>query len=173
MDSAKISTILAAIIAGLVAVIGYLVNQYANRRDSRVRMYADALQAIVDFEELPFLIWRRPTLDGAALVNQTSKIWGRVRYYESILQLESPAVGAAYVNLANMTRMQGKQFRKAAWDNPARDAEFAHKPPASFHYSTTVQRDICLLAMRRELKPWGRVTRNLTIREINRTVTTH
>jgi hypothetical protein len=170
VDNPSFAPLVAAVIAAVAAVMGYWANQYANRREGRVRTYAEALQALSNYEELPFLIWRRLSLNDATLVERMSELWARVRYYESLLQVDSSAVGAAYTNLANATRFQGKPFRKIAWDNPARDKEHAHKPPTSFRYNTQMQRNLCLLAMRRELKPWGALMRASTKRSVKRSI---
>jgi hypothetical protein len=170
MDKTSTVPLVAAIIAALVAFIGHWTNQYANRREGRVHTYAEALQALSEYEELPFLIWRRQSLSDATLVERTSELWARVRYYELLLQVDSSAVGAAYVNLVQTTRLQGKPFRKEAWDSPARDKEHAHKPPMSFRYNTQLQRNLCILAMRRELKPWGALMRVSTKRGLEKAI---
>lgn len=89
MKSAEAVTLISALIAASVVVIGYYANQYATRRERRARLYADALEALADHEELPYLIWRRASLDGAVLTERISRGHGRLRYYETLLQLDS------------------------------------------------------------------------------------
>ncbi|MFF5288350.1 hypothetical protein [Paractinoplanes globisporus] len=54
-----LATVIAAAIAALTAVGGYLSTQLWKRRDEKIRLYADALQAVRRYEELPFRIARR------------------------------------------------------------------------------------------------------------------
>jgi hypothetical protein len=48
--------VIAAGIAALVAVIGYLVNQAQARRDRKAREFADSLSAVCEYTQLPYSI---------------------------------------------------------------------------------------------------------------------
>jgi len=164
MSAAEAVTLASALIAASVVVIGYWANHYVARRERRTRLYADALEALADHEELPYLIWRRVSLDAAVLTERISRGHGRLRHYETLLHLDSPAVGAAFADLANATRAQGEEFRRLAWQHPVRDDQTAQAMPARIAYDTHRQRNHCLEAMQLELSPWARLRRRLTWR---------
>ena len=68
--------VVAAIIAALVAVVGYAVTQFANRQDRKAKTYAEALAAVTEYQELPYLVLRRAASDAAtraALLNAKVK----------------------------------------------------------------------------------------------------
>jgi hypothetical protein len=52
-------TIIAALIAALVAVTGYMLTQAQARRERRAREFADALAAVEEYLEAPYRIRRR------------------------------------------------------------------------------------------------------------------
>lgn len=162
MNAAESVTLASALIAASVVIIGYWANHYVARRERRTRLYANALEAIADHEELPYLIWRRLSLDAAVLTERISQGHGRLRYYQTLLHLDSPAVGAAFADLADATRAQGEELRRLAWQHPVRDDQTAQAMPAQIAYDTHRQRDRCLEAMRLELSPWARLLRRPT-----------
>jgi hypothetical protein len=51
--------ITAALIAAIVAIVGYLVTQTQIRRDRKAREFADALAALCDYVQLPYSIYLR------------------------------------------------------------------------------------------------------------------
>ena len=47
------------ILAGVVAIFGYTITNAMNRIERRSRIYADAILALVQFQDLPFRVRRR------------------------------------------------------------------------------------------------------------------
>lgn len=146
-----------ALLAALVALTGYWINQSMGRRERRGRVYAEAIEALYEYQELPYRILRRPASDGAArseLSTRVSDILSRVRFYRSLLEMDSPVVGLAYSMLYAQTASQGREHRRAAWVAPlvTSDAEMA---TAYFPYDNDAEYALCLMAMRRELLIFG------------------
>ncbi|MGV9423722.1 hypothetical protein ACWDO7_05440 [Streptomyces sp. NPDC003656] len=166
MDTASTATLITA----LVALTGYWVNQYSKRREHKSRMYAEALQAIHSYEDLPYVIRCRPGSDPAtraALAQQISDVFTKINLHQNLLAMDSDVVGEAYADLFLQTRRLGGPHRKEAWNAPpvATDAEMSGR--VYFPYDNEPEQELCLLAMRRELSPWGWLLRGPTRRKLN------
>jgi hypothetical protein len=98
-DSAGWATILTGIVAVVVFLLGYLLQRRQSRRDERAKMFAEALQAVEDYLEAPYLVRRR---DGSAaarmdLVRQVSSIQSRIEFHRAWLAIHTkPVVYEAY-----------------------------------------------------------------------------
>ena len=92
----------AALLAGGIAVAGavitatitYGLNQRAARRERQANAFAEALQAIEDYAEMPYRIRRRLGTHGARheLTEQISQIQSRIAFHQAWLSLETPEV---------------------------------------------------------------------------------
>src|SRR5579875_2384947 len=101
---AQWSTIIAAVIAALVAVTGYMLTQAQARRERRDREFADALAAVEEYLEAPYRIRRRQAATPEAREALTSALSGlqaRIALHRAWLQVEAPAVGRAYEALVS------------------------------------------------------------------------
>jgi hypothetical protein len=147
-----------AIIAGAVALTGYLLNQLANWRESKSRLFAEALAVIYEYQELPYRIRRRASSDGATramLGGLTSDVMTKLGFHLACLHMESPEAGRAYRLLFERVRQFGGRFRDEAWTAPliASDQEV---PSAECRYGDLhAERMLCLSIMRHSLSPWG------------------
>ena len=65
MSAESWAALVTGVVAGLAALLGFLGNQLANRRERKSKIYAEALEAVQQYTELPFIIRRRPSSDGA------------------------------------------------------------------------------------------------------------
>ncbi|MBL1085853.1 hypothetical protein JK359_28460 [Streptomyces actinomycinicus] len=171
MDAASTAALTAALITALVALLGYWINQHAKRREQKSRMYAEALQVIHSYEDLPYLIRCRPGSNPetrAALAQQISDVFTKINLHQNLLSMDSSVVGEAYADLFRQTRRHGGPHRRQAWTAPpvASDPEMSGR--AYFPYDNDPEQAICLLAMRRELTPWGWLLRPHTRRQIHR-----
>lgn len=110
--------IAAAVIAGAVAVTGYLYNAVAARKERARRTYADAISAVMDYKGLPFRIRRRGANDAATrteLLALASSLHERLDFYQALIYLERPLVGEAYVNLVSNVRLEAGAYCDDAW----------------------------------------------------------
>jgi hypothetical protein len=148
--------VLAAIIAGLVAVLGYLVTQFVNRRDRKAKSFAEALAAVREYQELPYLVRRRAASDGAtraAHAQRWSEVMAKLGFYVAWLRIDSPTAGLAYADLVTQTRRQCRGHLADAWAGTVieSDADMIG-PKALFRWDNGAELDLCVFAMRRELR---------------------
>lgn len=122
--STIIAAVAAALIAAVVAVIGYAVQQRATRRDQRARTYAEALQAVEDYLEGPYRVRRR---DGSAdarrqVTEAISAVKSGINFHQAWLRIHGsqPVADAydAYVQAAQ--REAGAQMTSAWRGRPTR-----------------------------------------------------
>jgi hypothetical protein len=150
--------LLTAIIAGAVALTGYLLNQLANRRERKSKVFAEALGMIYEYQELPYRIRRRAASDPgtrAVLGGLTSDVMTKLGFYLAWLHMESPEVGGAYRLLLDRVRLFGGRFRNEAWKSPL-IADDQEMPSTEYLYDDLHDaRMLCISIMRHALSPWG------------------
>ena len=155
MDAA----IWAAAIVAAVTLAGYLLNQSWTRRQRRATAYAEALAALRRWQEVPYLVLRRPASDAvtrAELGKEMSQAVSGLAYHVNLLRLDSAVVGEAYELLWRQARRTRSPNLKRAWLTPPieQDVEMAEAPfPLP---DIDAELDLCLLAMRRELSLMSR-----------------
>ncbi|MDT0378864.1 hypothetical protein RM572_08770 [Streptomyces sp. DSM 42041] len=171
MDRGSHITLMVGVITASVALLGYWVNQYIQRREMKAQLYADALQAIHDYEEMPYVIRHRPGSDEevrATLAQRLSEVFARLKYHQNRLTMDSSVVGEAYARLFARTRHQGGNHREEAWRTTPVSDDGAMPGAAYYPYDNHQEFEACLLAMRRELSPWGPALRPTTRRRLRR-----
>src|ERR1019366_1830482 len=96
-----------------------------------------------------------------------SAVHAKLQYYSPLLRLDSSTVGMAYMNLTHQTWRQCGIYRSAAWKAQiiANDSDVPKS--AYFPYDNHPKYELCLLAMRRELTPWGIYLRHFTIARLS------
>jgi hypothetical protein len=73
MSTSNWILLLTSISAAVVALIGFLLNQIALRNERRSKVYAEALSAVFEFQELPYRIRKRASSeDSSAIIAQKS-----------------------------------------------------------------------------------------------------
>ncbi len=160
MNASAWIPLLAAVVAGLVALIGYSLTQYANRRERKSKSYAEALAAIREYQELPYLIRRRPDSNGDArseLAQRISEVMAKLGFYKAWLKIDSSTVSAVYDDLVDRTRQLGRDHLRAAWAGKVirRDTEMIGTAAPFDWPGIDAKLDLCILAMRQELSFWG------------------
>jgi|tagenome__1003787_1003787.scaffolds.fasta_scaffold17798016_1 hypothetical protein len=87
--------ILGAIIAALVATAGYWTTQRAQRNERRASLYAEALDAVHSYRNLPYVIhWRSSSSPETRflLTRETQDRIRRMLYYGGLLRLQTVPV---------------------------------------------------------------------------------
>lgn len=113
-----LATIIAAILATLVAVVGYSIQQRISRRERRAEIYSEALRAVEDYLEAPYLVRRR---DGSASARQSiatriSEIQSRLSYYSALLEIHADSeICDAYRRLVSVARVEAGREMSEAW----------------------------------------------------------
>jgi hypothetical protein len=153
MDTSSLVVLLTGILAALVALTGYLLGQLASRNERKTRLYADALTAVHEYEELPYRIRRRTSSleSGAAVAAKVDDVLTSVLFHRAWLQLDSDVVGAAFRDLVAQTGRQGGLYRAEAWAKPPVGSDGNFDVKDRYIFDNEAERQLCLLAMRREL----------------------
>lgn len=168
---AEWATIIAAAIAAVVAVAGYVRTQAWARRERRAKAFADALAAIEDYLEAPYRVRRRQAATPEARTALTSilnDLQARIALHRAWLQVEAPAVAEAYEALVSAARAEAGTQMTDAWNSAplANDADMNLKV-AYAHPDSDAQRLLAARSMRRNLRPWpGRRIRRFGIRTV-------
>lgn len=113
-----VAAVLGAAIAALVVVWGYRHQQNEQRREQRVTIYAEALRAVEDYLEMPYLIARRDGSHQARmhLVERVSDIQSRIAFHRAWLSIHAPAsVCAAYANFVQAARNEAGGDMTRLW----------------------------------------------------------
>lgn len=113
------ATILGAVIAALVVVVGYFVQQSFVRRERRARAYSEAVRAVEDYLEAPFLVLRRDGTVAAQrqITDKISYIQSRIAYHQAELFIyASSDIASAYSELVLAARKEAGSAMTAAWN---------------------------------------------------------
>lgn len=117
-----IATIVAALVAAAVAVAGYVSQQSRARKDRLAITYSEALRAVEDYLEAPYLVRRR---DGSSASRQLiathiSEVQSRLSFYSALLSMQAPdEVSATYRDLVATARAEAGQAMSHAWRTQA------------------------------------------------------
>lgn len=117
-----LATIAAAIIGAAVLVIGFGVQRRAAERERRAAIYGEAIRAVEDYLEAPFLILRREETPAVRreITTHISEIQSRIAYYRALLGVHaSTRVAAAYVDFEKAARREAGQAMTKAWKSKA------------------------------------------------------
>lgn len=150
----NLTSVIAAIIAGFVAVIGYLLNQHSQRVERKADLYAEALRCVRVYQELPYAIWRRDDNDHAEekeLRNRAGMVYNDLQYYLQRLQVESPIVARAYRDLFEQTRRQYRINRQLAWASTMSASGLNPGDDPPFAGDNGPEIDLCIETMRTEV----------------------
>jgi len=159
MKACNWAPVLAAIIAGLVAVVGYLVTQFVNRRDGKTKVFAEALAAVREYQELPYLVRRRAASDAptrAVLAQRISEVMAKLGFYVAWLRIDAPEAGVVYADLVSRARRQCRSHLAEAWAGKVLESDTDMiGTQAPFAWDIGAELDLCVQVMRRELRFWG------------------
>jgi len=125
--------IIAGILAAAVAVLGYAAQQWLSRADARAVMYSEALRAVEDYAEAPFIVQRRSGKDARAVVaTQISEVQSRMRQSCALLEISAnEQIASAYARLVLAARRQAGAAMSDAWRarRIRRDADVPGRTP--------------------------------------------
>lgn len=161
---AQWATIIAALVAALVAVAGYMLTQTRARLERRAKIFADALAAVEEYLEAPYRIRRRQATPEAreALTSALSDLQVRIAFHRAWLQVEAPAVGQAYDILVSAARSEAGIQMTQAWNSaPLTSDTDMNLKVAYQHPDSDAERAKVIAVMRNDLRLWpgGRALR--------------
>jgi hypothetical protein len=149
------ATIIAALVAAVVATFGYVITARAKLLEDRRKTYAAALAAVCDYQELPYRIRRRSDYSAAtraALGTTISDIQRDLDFHSQLLELDSPKLGRAYRALVETSRRLGKPHRDEAWTLPPAAEDKAMSFAEEYPYENDKQWNLCRERMREQLR---------------------
>lgn len=154
-------TIVAALIAAVVAVAGYMLTQAQARRERRAKEFAQALAAVEEYLEAPYRIRRRSAATPEArgdLTSSLSDLQARIAHHRAWLHVEAPAVATAYDALVAAARSEAGMQMKEAWNSAplAKDADM-NLMIAYRHPDSDAERAQVIAVMRQNLRYWPAV----------------
>lgn len=133
------ATIIAALLAAIVVVIGYHYQQREARKDRRAAIYGEAIRAVEDYLEAPYRIRRKDGSGAArqAITSHISEIQSRLAYYSALLQIHAPSsVSEAYRALVAAARSEAGKQMSEAWR--AKPTRIGRQVPLLKRYSRSV-----------------------------------
>lgn len=104
-------------VSAITATVAYLVNQRQSRRARQAQLFAEALLAVSNFRNYPFLVARRSIGDSREkLVNIASSVHASLDYHADLLRLEAPALAAPFDDVLRAARKEYNDHGKRAWE---------------------------------------------------------
>jgi hypothetical protein len=152
--------IVAASIAAVVAVLGYLVASAAARRERLAKTFAEALSAVSRYADVAYRVRRRPREDPDIrweLAQLLSDAHAAMDFYEYWMAVEAPAISESYTRLVHTARDEVGKAIKSAWEKPpfARDVDINAGLGAEFGFDQGElpgARKECIARMRKQLR---------------------
>jgi len=119
-----ILSLIAAMLAAAVVVVGYSFQKTQARKTNQAVIYGEAIRAVHDYLEAPYRVARRDGSASArmAITSHVSDIQSRIAYFETLLRVEAPQnVSAAFRQLVAAVRAEaGPQITEAWRKRPTR-----------------------------------------------------
>ncbi len=124
------ATIIAAVLAAVIAVVlasrTYKGQQRLARQDQRMTAYAEAMRAVADYLEAPYLIRRRDGTPEArrAITTHISSIQSRIAFYDAWLELHAEKqIHDAFRHYVTEARAEAGPQMTEAWGANATAAD--------------------------------------------------
>lgn len=108
------ATVIAALLAGLVATTSLAVNAMSGRRDRRRNLYSEAYRATMSWVEMAYRAHHAPP-DDDEFLPQYHKLWEDLRYYEGWVLFESPSLGYSYARFKEAVERACDTYIEKAW----------------------------------------------------------
>ena len=155
MTAADWLALTAVLITAVVALFGYWITQRTARRDRLAKSYAEALEAVAAYEELPYRIRRRAGANyREELSRRTSDVQESLFFHRAWISMESESAGDAYDALVRKAKKRGGIHRRDAWRQPIADDDASMYFDGSYSHEIENEREACITAMRNDLNRW-------------------
>lgn len=146
---------IAAVIAVGVALVTRHFQLRDKRRDDLRKVFSDALAAVADYQELPYLVRRRSEagpMTAADLTWHASQVQTRLDFFVARLQLESTDLGVAFEQLVRAARLETGAHLTEAWNEPRITADGGMVLGVRYRRdAANAERAACLAVMRRHI----------------------
>ena len=113
--------LIAAAVSACVALLGIWQGARTARQDRQRRLFGEALAAVMEYREYPYIVRRRASDEERSDISQAlSGVQGSLNRYIAILTIESRSVGKAYALLVELTRAVAGPLIAEGWDRRPR-----------------------------------------------------
>ena len=150
--------VITALIGAAAVLIGYLVNQVSNRRLEKTKVFASAIEAVADYQEMPYRIRRRPISDietRVRLSERVSDVQKLIDFHRAWLTIESEEVGRAHDELVSAVRKEAGEHMKSAWNEELITSDADMSLGTAYGCPETHEARIrCLKIMKQHLRRW-------------------
>jgi NTP pyrophosphatase (non-canonical NTP hydrolase) len=155
--------VLAAFVAGLVALTGFLVNGSLTRATEKRKACAEALKAVERYAQLPYSFSRRPDDTPAtlrALAELLADVQIELAFHQRWLQLENEQVAKRYEALVAKIQVKNSGYRKQALAGSPVDKAASLEIGHPYRFGAEGEWAQCIAAMRghvhrRRLRFWA------------------
>ena len=111
-------SVVAAIVAGVISLLGGTISIWRSSSERRRQMFADAYMAYRAYCEFPYAVHRRrhdqPDDERIRLTEELRDIQRRISFFQAWTAIEAPKVGEAYARLAYaMRRVAGSAITES------------------------------------------------------------
>lgn len=147
--------LLVGVVAALTAVVGYLLNSAAGRRLERMRRYADALDAVERYQQLPYTFHRRHNETAEVrdeLATMLADVQVALAFHRRWLRMDSDELGDAYDALVDKVQVKNSTYRKQALSSPPAKSDVEIEISPGYRHDQGAERAECLRLMRRRLR---------------------
>ncbi|MFE7729155.1 hypothetical protein ACFU5D_25585 [Streptomyces anthocyanicus] len=152
---AQTAALIVPCIAIAGAVLTYVLNQRAARKERRAKTFAEALTAVEEYLEMPYRIRRRPESSAAVrqqLTDEVSGLLARMAFHQAWLQIEASSVAGPYAALVATARAEAGAQMSLAWQQPPITTDTGMNLGAAYPRDRSNEaRATCLEVMRRHL----------------------
>lgn len=112
--------IIAAAIAGVIAVITLVINGRRARSDRQRELFAAAFGDVASYCEFPYIVRRRrhdePEAERLRISTELSDVQRKLNHNRSVLRVEAPRVARAYAALVGAARATAGASIREGWD---------------------------------------------------------
>jgi hypothetical protein len=109
--------LVAATLAGLIAVVTLAINTTAGRRDRRRGLYSDAYRATMAWIEMAYRAHHAKPEDDGKFLDGYHTLWEDVRYYQGWLLMESAELGYSFAQFKEAVQLVCEGVIETAWAN--------------------------------------------------------
>lgn len=112
--------IIAAVIAGVIAVVTLIVNGRRARADRQRELFGAAFGDVSSYCEYPFIVRRRrhdePEQERLRITTELSEVQRKLNHNRAVLRVEAPRIARAYDTLVTETRRIAGASIHAGWN---------------------------------------------------------
>lgn len=106
-------------VSAITATSFYVASQRAARRARMAQLFAEALLAVSNFQNYPFLVGRRSVGDARGeLVKVGASVHALLDYHADLIRLEAAAVEPYFDAVVEAARREFSPHGRAAWEMP-------------------------------------------------------